>query len=93
MHVPFWLFNSKISAQAEFRAEKVRVIYTPKETVTQISIYNCRRAGTMSFEKIPVDGSKRMDDTYMTVSSRSIIRSLCRSARLISRAILPTNTT
>ena len=65
MYVPFWLFDSKITAQAEFRAEKVRVINTPKEVVTQTSIYNCRRKGVMSFERIPVDGSKRMQDDYM----------------------------
>ena len=65
MYVPFWLFDSKISAQAEFRAEKHHVINTPKEIITEISVYNCRRAGRMKFEKIPVDGSKKMDDAYM----------------------------
>ena len=65
MYVPFWLFDSKITAQAEFRAEKVRVLNTPQEVVTQTSIYNCRRKGVMSFERIPVDGSKRMQDDYM----------------------------
>ena len=65
MYVPFWLFDSKINAQAEFRAEKHHVINTPKEVITEISVYNCRRAATMSFERIPVDGSKKMDDAYM----------------------------
>ena len=65
MYVPFWLFDSKITAQAEFQAEKHHVITTPKEIITEISVYNCRRSGTMSFERIPVDGSKRMDDAYM----------------------------
>ena len=65
MYVPFWLFDSKITAQAEFRAEKHHVISTPKEIITEVSIYNCRRKGVMSFERIPVDGSKKMDDAYM----------------------------
>lgn len=65
MYVPFWLFDSQITAQAEFRAEKSHVINTPKEIITETSIYNCRRVGTMSFERIPVDGSKKMDDAYM----------------------------
>ena len=65
MYVPFWLFDSQITAQAEFRAEKHHVIDTPKEIITEVSVYNCRRAGTMSFERIPVDGSKKMDDAYM----------------------------
>ena len=65
MYVPFWLFDSKITAQAEFRAEKHHVITTPKEIITEVSVYNCRRKGVMSFERIPVDGSKKMDDSYM----------------------------
>ena len=65
MYVPFWLFDSKITAQAEFRAEKHHVINTPKEIITEVSIFNCRRKSVMSFERIPVDGSKKMDDAYM----------------------------
>ena len=65
MYVPFWLFDSQITAQAEFRGAKIRTFSTGNETVTETRIYNCRRAGTMSFERIPVDGSKKMDDTYM----------------------------
>ncbi len=65
MYVPFWLFDSKITAKAQFRAEKHHVISTNKEVITEISVYNCKRAGTMSFERIPVDGSKRIDDAYM----------------------------
>ena len=65
MYVPFWLFDSKITAQAEFRAEKHHVISTPKEIITEVSVFNCRRKGVMNFERIPVDGSKKMEDTYM----------------------------
>lgn len=65
MYVPFWLFDSKITAQAEFRAEKHHVINTPKEIITEVSVFKCRRKGVMSFERIPVDGSKKMDDAYM----------------------------
>ncbi|MBQ3337142.1 MAG: hypothetical protein IJG80_07040, partial [Selenomonadaceae bacterium] len=65
MYVPFWLFDSKITAQAEFRAEKHHVITTPKEIITEVSVFNCRRKGVMRFERIPVDGSKKMEDTYM----------------------------
>ena len=33
--------------------------------VTETKFYNCQRVAKMSFEKIPVDGSKKMDDAYM----------------------------
>lgn len=65
MYVPFWLFDSQITAQAEFRAAKIRSFSAGNEVVTETSVYNCRRAGTMSFERIPVDGSKKMEDAYM----------------------------
>ena len=65
MYVPFWLFDSKISAQGEFRGSRIRTYSTDDETITETDIYNCRRAATMSFERIPVDGSKRIDDAYM----------------------------
>ncbi|MCR5833946.1 MAG: hypothetical protein K6G55_04770 [Selenomonadaceae bacterium] len=65
MYVPFWLFDSKITARAEFRAQKIRKHSHGDEIITETSHYNCRRSGTMSFEKIPVDGSKKMADDYM----------------------------
>lgn len=65
MYVPFWLFDSKISAQAEFRGAKIRSYDVGNEIVTETRFYNCRRAGKMSFERIPVDGSKKMEDAYM----------------------------
>ena len=65
MYVPFWLFDSKISAQAEFRGEKIRTYSAGSDIVTETRIYNCQRAGVMSFEKIPVDASKKMDDAFM----------------------------
>lgn len=65
MYVPFWLFDSKVTAQAEFKAERHHVMETKSEVITEISVFSCRRKGTMSFEKIPVDGSKKMDDAYM----------------------------
>lgn len=65
MYVPFWLFDSKVTAQAEFRGQKIHTFSTGNEVVTETRVYNCRRRGTMSFERIPVDGSKKMEDSYM----------------------------
>ncbi|MBQ9376908.1 MAG: hypothetical protein IJU05_03800 [Schwartzia sp.] len=65
MYVPFWLFDSDVEAHASFKAEKVNVINTSDETITETSVYECTRSGNMRFEKIPVDGSTKMDDTYM----------------------------
>ena len=65
MYVPFWLFDSEIDAQAEFRGAKIRTYNSGNDVVTETQVYNCRRAGKMKFARIPVDGSKKMDDAYM----------------------------
>ena len=65
MYVPFWLFDSEVEAHANFKAEKVNVRNTASEVIRESHIYNCARGGVMKFNKIPVDGSKKMDDTYM----------------------------
>ena len=65
MYVPFWLFDSKVRASATFRAENDRVTETADEIITETSHYHCERSGEMTFRGIPVDASKRMDDSYM----------------------------
>ena len=65
MYVPFWLFDATVSATATFRAESDKVYDTPRETVTETSFYSCERTGHMGFGRIPVDGSQKMDDSYM----------------------------
>ena len=65
MYVPFWLFDSSVDSLASFRAESDHIYDTAHETVTETRVYACERAGKMSFVHIPVDGSKKMDDSYM----------------------------
>ncbi len=65
MYVPYWLFDAKIKAEATFRAEEVKEYDEDDQTVTESYVYECYRAGKMSFERIPVDGSVKMDDTFM----------------------------
>ena len=65
MYVPFWLFDSKVNASGSFTAKEVSVFETEDETVTTTHVYNCVREGSMSFNKIPVDGSEKMDDAFM----------------------------
>ena len=65
MYVPFWLFDSKVSASGSYQGASDSVYETDDEVVTTTVVYNCEREGTMSFERIPVDGSEKMDDTFM----------------------------
>lgn len=65
MYVPFWLFDSEVDASALFRAERVNIINLPDEVITETSVFDCERSAKMRFERIPVDGSKKMDNDYM----------------------------
>ena len=65
MYVPFWLFDSNVEAHADFQAAKISRVETPNEIITTKKVFSCHRAGKMNFEKIPADGSKKMDDAYM----------------------------
>ena len=65
MYVPFWLFDSKINASADFQGEDDNVMETSDEIITETRVFQCIRSGHMAFHKIPVDGSSKMDDTYM----------------------------
>lgn len=65
MYVPFWLFDSKVSASGSYQGASDSVYETDDEVITTTVVYNCEREGTMSFDRIPVDGSEKMDDTFM----------------------------
>lgn len=65
LYVPFWMFNSKVKALASIRGENEHVFTTGKTTLKETSVYECTRAGEMSFDKIPADGSQKMADDYM----------------------------
>ena len=65
MYVPFWLFDSAITASGTYHATRDSVVETEDEIITTTMHYNCVREGTMSFEHIPVDGSEKMDDSFM----------------------------
>ena len=61
MYVPFWLFDADVKAQVDFRAAKVK--HSNKSEHKKI--FSCQRTGKLRFERIPADGSKKMDDDFM----------------------------
>ena len=65
MYVPFWMYDGEASGSAEFHATTVHKYTSGDYEVTEISHYDVRRAGSISFEKIPVDASSKMPDDYM----------------------------
>ena len=65
VYVPFWLFDGRCEADMSFTATKVRSYTTGNQRITETDHYQVRRSGTVSFHRIPVDGSRKMPDAHM----------------------------
>ena len=62
LFVPYWLFDCDARGDIIYDAEKRRTRREGEYEVTTVERYVIRRAGSMHFENIPVDGSIKMDD-------------------------------
>ena len=65
MYVPFWLFDAEIDAQVSYKGSRSTEVVSGDDLITTTEFFNCQRSGSMKFERIPVDGSIKMDDTFM----------------------------
>ncbi|NLG05072.1 MAG: hypothetical protein GX567_14760 [Clostridia bacterium] len=65
VYVPFWLYDCDTDADILYQAKKVKSWTSGSYHYTKTDYYAVRRAGEISFYKIPADGSKKMDDTLM----------------------------
>ena len=77
VYVPFWLFDGHVDVQLDMKATRSTVHYTSKEKVITTSHYNVTRGGTVAFEKISVDASKKMDDALMDSIEPFDYKDLC----------------
>lgn len=62
---PFWLFDSDIQADFVYDAVRSHMAIVGDNEITTIEHYRAARSGTMAFDKIPADGSTKMEDRYM----------------------------
>ncbi len=65
VYVPFWLFDTDADAHIRYKATRVRRWSNSQYNYTETSHYAVVRAGSLAFERIPVDGSSKMDDALM----------------------------
>ena len=65
LYVPVWLFDTEADAHMRYRATRHRFWSDSKYNYTETSYYSVTRAGSLSFENVPVDGSSKMDDELM----------------------------
>jgi len=65
LYVPFWLYDAKSNGSATYKATKVRSWSSGGYSYTRTDFYSVYREGGVGFEKVPVDGSEKMNDDYM----------------------------
>ncbi len=65
VYVPFWLFDADVDGTMNLEGTKVKTWSDSDYRYTQTSTYLVSLDGDMRFEKIPVDGSIKMDDDLM----------------------------
>ncbi len=65
VYVPFWLFDTQADGDIQYRATKVNTWRDANYIYTRTRHYRLRRAGTLDFEAVPVDGSSKMPDELM----------------------------
>lgn len=65
IYVPFWLFDADAKGEASYDATVNRITRTGDYQTTEIKHYSVTRAGTLQFNKVPVDGSSRIADDMM----------------------------
>ncbi|MCR5305559.1 MAG: hypothetical protein K6E36_03560 [Oscillospiraceae bacterium] len=65
VYVPVWLFDAEADANMRYKAQKVRTWQDRGYTYKETSFFTVTRSGMMQFERVPVDGSTKMDDTMM----------------------------
>ena len=65
VYVPFWMFDGGAEGAASYRASITNVYETGDYEITETRHYHVVRAGSLAFEKIPVDASSKMPDDHM----------------------------
>ena len=59
------MYDGEASGSAQFHATQVHTYTSGDYEITETRHYDVRRAGSIAFEKIPVDASSKMPDDYM----------------------------
>ena len=66
VYVPFWIYDCKADSDITFHGTKVKTWKQGDYQYTKTDYYAIKRAGEMSFDQVPADGSTKMDDNLMS---------------------------
>ena len=65
MYVPYWLFDSTVTAHMRYKATRLRTWSDSDYDYTETSYFSVIREGDVSYSHVPVDGSEKMADDLM----------------------------
>lgn len=65
MYVPFWLFDARAHGRIRYRASRIHAWSDRNYDYSKTDFYSVVRDGSLDFARVPVDGSEKMDDSYM----------------------------
>jgi len=65
VYIPFWIYDLKVDGSINVDAKRVTSYRSGDYMVTKTDIYDVVRAGNMTYNKIPTDGSTHFDDDIM----------------------------
>ena len=65
VYVPFWLFDVEMDADIRYNAQKKRTWTEGDYKYEETKYYQADRVGSLLFDNIPADGSKKMADDVM----------------------------
>lgn len=65
IYVPFWLCDAQVYVRAHYKATKSRKWSDSSNNYKETSYYSVLRQAELSFNNVPVDASKKMDDDLM----------------------------
>lgn len=65
MYVPFWLYDCDGDFYGSYRATRVRHWADSRYNYTKTSYFHVVRRASAEFDRIPMDGSSKMDDSLM----------------------------
>ena len=65
VYVPFWMFDGKAMGDARYEATRSHSYTSGDYEITKTEHFDIYRAGSVTFEKVPVDASSKMPDDHM----------------------------
>ncbi len=65
IYVPYWLFDTDANARIRYKCTKTQRWEDSNFRYERTDFFSVFRSGSIGFDKVPVDGSTKMDDTLM----------------------------